>query len=249
MKRQLFYLLVTFFFIASNTLSETIKYPAGEQLTYRILWGFLPVGHATIRCENVLKNGTPFIRIRVKAKSNWLVSSLYAVDDRIDCYIDPTTGLPLRVEKKTVEGGHVCDDTLWFDHENLFAHWQSRSASIQTNYSIHKDTLDVTAFLYSLRSVPFALNEPKIFNIAVDGSLHGLKITAKEKKQMKIGAKNKKTWCTRFAVVPEQSDLFVCKIPSEIWVTDDTRHIMVQMKTKIPLAHIRIVLDEIQNGQ
>lgn len=246
MKKQLFLIFTVLTFFAPQAPSESIRYPVGEQLSYRILWGFLPVGRTTVTCEKISENDTPRIRIRVEAKSTWLVSTLYPVDDRIDCYIDPVTGLPLRVEKKTSEGNHRCDDTLWLDHENLLAQWESRSASITTNYLIKSDTLDVGAFLYALRSLSFELNDSKSFNIAVDGLLHGLKITAEEKKPIKMAAEKKKVHCTRFSVVPDRTDLFVRKIPSDIWVTDDSRRIMVKMKTKTPVGHVRIVLDEIR---
>lgn len=230
--------------IGAHSICRGIDYPVGERLTYRILWGFIPVGYAAISCEEVPGDTTPLIRIRVEAKSNRLISALYLVNDRIDSYIDPESGLPVRVEKKTSEGGYVCDDTLWFDRKNLLARWQSRSASIETNYPISSDTLDVAAFLYALRSVSFKLNEPELFNIATDGYLHGLTITAQEKKQMDIGSGNERKWCIRFSAIPERSDLFVRKIPDDIWVTDDARRIMVQMRTKIPVGHVLVVLDE-----
>lgn len=243
--RTLALLMALVLFGGSSSGAPLFRYPVGEQLSYKILWGFLPVGRTLISCEEVIENNTRQIRIRVEARSNRLVSTLYPVDDQIDCYIDPDTGLPLRVEKTTAEGDLICDDTLWLDHKNLRARWESRSDSISTNYPIRPDTLDVAAFLYAMRSAPFALNESKTFNIAVDGTLHGLRIHADEKKSITIGSEKEKTPCTRFSVQPERDDLFVRKIPRDIWVSDDARRIMVKMKAKTPLGSVRIVLDEI----
>lgn len=245
MIRRALYILLLLPLGAGLAKGDSLHLPVGEQLTYKIMWGFLPVGKTIISCNETLDQGTPCIRIRVEAKSNNLISTLYPVNDRIDCYIDPETRLPTRVEKLTVEGGFVCDDTLRFDRENLCAHWESRSASISTNYPIQSDTLDVGAFLYAMRSIPFTLNESKSFNIAVDGVLHGLNIKAKERKVLKCGSDKQKVSCTRFAVEPERSDLFVRKIPGDIWVTDDERRIMVKMKASVPVGHVSIVLDKI----
>ncbi|HPR82619.1 MAG TPA: DUF3108 domain-containing protein [Pontiellaceae bacterium] len=244
MKKQTIPILIALLVFSAVGFCEKIQYPVGERLSYRILWGILPVGRAFITCEQITENNAPYIRIRVEAKSNRMISTLYPVNDQIDCFVDPATGLPLRIEKKTTEGSFVCDDTLLFDRENLSAQWQSRSASITTNYTISSNTLDVAAFLYTLRSIPFTINEPKIFKIATDGYLHGLTITAEEKKQIKVGSE--KTWCTRFSAIPERDNLFVRKIPGDIWVTDDTRRLMVQMRTKTPVGSVSVVLDETQ---
>lgn len=246
MGTRVFVLFTVLALISASATCEPVRCPVGEQLAYRILWGFVPVGRAVITCDPAEETGTPLIRIRVEVKSNRIISALYPVDDRIECYVDPATGLPLRVEKKTSEGGFVCDDTLVFDRENLQAHWHSRSASITTNYTISSNTLDVSTFLYALRSVPFALNESKVFKIAVDGYLHGLTITAEEKKRMDVGSEKEKRWCTRFSAVPERRDLFVRKIPGDIWVTDGEPSILVQMKTKTPVGPVTVVLDENQ---
>ncbi len=247
MKKQRYIFLTAIVLFSLHALSEPIRYPVGEQLSYRILWGFLPVGRTTITCEKISENGASRIRVRVEAKSNRLVSTLYPVNDRIDCYIDPLTGLPLRVEKRTSEGKVRCDDTLWFDHKNLVARWESRSADVTTNYPIYSDTLDTGAFLYALRSTSFKLNKPKTFHIAADAFLHGLSITACEQKMMKTKLDTEKIQCTRFSVVPKRNDLFVNKTPEEVWVADDERRVMVKMKTKTPLGNVRIVLDEIRS--
>jgi hypothetical protein len=241
MKRQTAVLLAVFLVSAATGFCDRIQYPVGERLVYRIYWGCLHVGRVCITCEPVTENDTPLIRVRVEAKSNRLVSTLYAVNDQTDCYIDPSTGLPLRVEKKTSEGGFICDDTLWIDHNALVAHWESRSASITTNYPIAPDTLDPASLLYALRSTQFTLHEPQRFKIAVDGLLHGLTITAEETKPVKVGSEMKP--CIRFSSAPERSDLFVRKVPGDIWVTADDKQIMVKMRTKIPVGHVQVVLD------
>jgi len=239
----LWFLLAGFVAFAS---AEIPFYPIGEQLFYKILWGFIPVGQTTITCEQIEENDTPFIRIRVEAKSNRLVSTLYPVNDRIDCFVDPETGFPVRVEKKTSEGGRQCDDTLWLDHKNQRARWESRSDGISTNYPIHPDTLDTATFLYALRSAPFTLNKSQTFDLAVDAFLHSLTITACEKKKIKTELQKEKIPCTRFSVVPKRDDLFVYKAPGDIWVTDNLPRVMIKMKTKTPLGNVRIILDEIR---
>ena len=244
MKSTNFILAILAMFVLGAFADPSI-YPLGEKLTYRIMWNMFPVGQTVIQCEALTDHGADSIRVRVQAKSNRLVSALYPVNDLIDCYINRTTGLPYRVEKQTSEGKHLCDDTLQLDHAKGLAVWQSRSASISTNYPIYSDTLDVSSFLYAIRTYSFTLRKPKTFHVAADGTLHGLTITAEQKKMLKTTLSDEKILCTRYSVVPERKDLFVRKIPGDVWVTDDDRRIMVKMKAKTPLGNVRIVLDEV----
>ena len=232
--------------LASSAVN--IHYPIGETLSYRVYWGFLPVGRSTVRCESILQDGIPLIRIRVEAESNRLVSTLYPVQDRVESYIDRKSGLPLWIEKQTLEGGYECNDTLRFDRDGLMAHWESRSASITTNYPIQLDTLDVAAFLYALRSCRLSPDHPESFQIAVDGILHPITIRAEEEKRIKIASEKISTACTRYSVTPMRPDLFVRKIPDDIWVSNDERRVLVKMTVRTPAGKARIVLDRIENA-
>ncbi|MBM4152502.1 MAG: DUF3108 domain-containing protein [Kiritimatiellaceae bacterium] len=238
-------LLLFFCSVAFLSWGEPLRYPVGETLSYRIVWGIFPVGKMTLRCENIVEKDTQWIRIQVKAKSNQLISTLYPVDDQIDCYISPETGLPVRLEKRTVEGDFICHDHLQFDRARQEARWDNYSTAFATNYAISSTTLDVAAFLYALRSTPFDLGDVKEFTLAVDAFLHGLTITAEEKKELKTMLGDAKIPCTRYSVVPVRNDLFVRKFPGDIWVSDGEQRVLVRMNAKTPLGKVQIILDEI----
>ena len=114
--------------------------PVGERATYNIQWGLFNCGTSTISCEEAELDGRDIVRIRVRVQSNWLVSTVYPVDDTVDCYLDPETLESVRLEKNTSEGGFVCQDVLEIDRENNIASWTSHSDNISTNYPIPSGT-------------------------------------------------------------------------------------------------------------
>ncbi|MEE9368307.1 MAG: DUF3108 domain-containing protein [Pontiella sp.] len=219
------------------------RFPIGERATYKIQWGLLSCGSSTISCDEVELDGKALIRIRVEVKSNWLVSSVYPVDDTVNCYIDPETLLSVRLEKNTSEGNFICKDVLKLDRINNEASWFSTSQNISTNYPIQTDSCDAVSFLYAFRQHSFKQNESRDFNIAVDSALHGISITAGKTGKKAIGKAGKEN-CRRYAVTPKRDDLFVRKIPLAIWLTEDERKIMARMDVKVPIGKARIVLDE-----
>jgi hypothetical protein len=229
--------------IAVAQASAEYRYPIGEQATYKIEWGLLSCGTSTIGCEEVALDGKNLIRIRIRVKSNWLVSTIYPVDDTVDCYIDPETQLSVRLEKNTSEGGFVCRDVLEIDRENNTASWTSHSNNTTTNYAIEAGSCDAVSFLYDFRKYAFNKGTSRDFNIVVDTALHGINITAGGTDTKKV-AESGKVECRKYIVEPKRDDLFVRKIPKAIWLTEDGRKILVRMDVQVPVGKARIVLDE-----
>ncbi|MBN2161581.1 MAG: DUF3108 domain-containing protein [Pontiellaceae bacterium] len=244
MRRRLFFSLLALLLPASPFLhAEEIRFPIGEQATYSIHWGLLNCGTSTFRCEEIEENGKTMIRVRVQARSNWLVSTIYPVEDTVDCYIDPATGQSVRLEKSTSEGEKICRDILTIDRENNTAEWISESDNISTNYPIEAGACDAVSFLYAFRAHAFTPDVPQPFSIVVDTALHGITITAGGTDRKKVGALGK-VLCRRYTVAPERDDLFVRKIPQMIWLSDDERKILIRMDLKVPVGKARIELDE-----
>ncbi len=234
--KYFFYLL-----LLPSLLFADYHYPIGERATYTIKWGLLTCGTSTISCDEVEAEGQHLIRIRVHAKSNWLVSTLYPVDDTVDCFIDPETQLSVRLEKHTREGGFICKDVLTINRQNNIAQWDSQNLNISTNYPITAGTCDAVSFLYAFRQYAFEENQSRDFPLAVDTALHGITITAKNTDEKKIGDTGK-VLCRKFIATPKRDDLFVRKIPKEIWITEDDRKILAKMVVKVPVGSVRIVL-------
>lgn len=224
-----------------GTLSAQARLPVGERAVYSIHWGPFTCGTSTFECTAVEHEGKPMIRIRVRAKSNWLVSTVYPVDDTVDCYIDPETGLSVRVEKDTSEGGKVCRDTLVIDRENNMARWTSESDNITTNYPIEAGACDAVSFLYEFRRHSFEKTTSIDFNIVVDAVLHGITIRAGEHDTKKVDGIGKIN-CRKYTVAAKREDLFVRKIPQALWLSDDERRILVRMDLLVPVGRARILL-------
>ncbi len=235
--RVLAYILL----LLPTLLFADYRYPVGEKATYIIKWGLIACGTSTISCDEVVVDGQKLIRIRIRAKSNWLVSTVYPVDDTVDCFVDPATQLSVRLDKHTSEGNFICKDILLFDRQHHTAQWNSESLNISTNYPITADTCDAVSFLYAFRQFEFIEGQSRSFKMAVDTALHEVSITAGNAKLKKIGNSGK-VLCRKFTVTPKRDDLFVRKIPEEIWITEDNRKIMVEMVVKVPVGNVRIVL-------
>lgn len=239
---KMFFAILILFLFGFNSMAE-YRFPIGERAIYKIKWGPLFCGTSSISCDKVTLEGRELIRIRICAKSNKLVSTVYSVNDTVDCYIDPQTQQSIRLEKHTTEGGHTDKDVLTFDRKMKIAHWVSTSANITTNYSVTADACDAVSFLYAFRNDEFEENTAKDYSIVVDAAQQGLSITATKTAKKRVGNKRKQL-CREYVVTPKKKGLFVRKVPQSIWITEDKRKIMTRMDVKFPLGSAHIVLDE-----
>lgn len=170
---------------------------------------------------------------------------MYPVEDTVDCYIDPDTGLSFRLVKDTTEGGVVRRDVLELDRKRNTAHWVSKSENDEARYAIEPGTCDAVSFLYAFREERLGAGETRRFHIAADRSLHGLAVRAgKVVEKSFLGGD--KVACRRHEVIPERDDLFVRKIPKGIWVSEDKRRLVLRMDIQMPVGTTHVVLEQYQ---
>ena len=123
------------------------NWPIGEKITYKIYWGFIPVGMATGWTEWTEFEGRPLLAIRMRTVSNKVVEKLYPVDDTIESLVNPDTFLPVRFSKDMSEGDRKYKEVTLFDRTNLVAYWESKLTGQKRQYAIEAQTRDITSLV------------------------------------------------------------------------------------------------------
>ncbi|MBL7115658.1 MAG: DUF3108 domain-containing protein [Kiritimatiellae bacterium] len=222
--------------------ADTVGFPVGERIGYKIKWGPITVGSACIDCKSVSVNDRDLVEISITAKNNIMSAAFYRVNDTVRCLIDPASGQSLRVEKDTHEGDVICRDTLEFDRTALTASWQSVSAGINTNYSVNADTCDAVSFLYVMRQQMVPEGDSRDFHIAVDGMLHDIRVTSGVQREKKVsGLGRVRSRC--YTVKALKDGLFVNKIPRTIWVSEGACPIVTSMSIRVPVGVVKLSID------
>ncbi len=215
--------------------------PVGETLKYDIYWGFIPVGHSEITSSWVEEDGRPLINLRFTARSNRFVEKIYPVNDRVDCFIDPQTLLPVRLVKRTSEGRYLCDDTLTFDRDANTAAWEDRERGTNCEYAVAQDTRDCFSLMYVLRERDLRRGEPQSFTIANDNRMHDILIRmgGEEKVDLPDG---REVMANRMSVEQAKKGLFVRKVPGAVWVSREDPRVILKMLVRVPVGSVRVVL-------
>src|SRR5690606_20734640 len=109
------------FILCSFYSSKTLNYQAGEFLQYRIHYGLLNAGFASLEVKNSNYDGRHHHHLIAKGSSSGAVSVSYKVHDRYDTFIDLASNQPSKLVSNTSEGGYTLDQTLLIDHNKKTA--------------------------------------------------------------------------------------------------------------------------------
>ena len=222
-------------------LPTNLWFQVGEELVYKVYWGIIPVGTATIKTEWADVNSRKLIAIRYRALSNKVISALYPVDSSIESLIDPETFKSVRFTKNLREGRHRSYEVTVFNYRTLTASWTSLTKNRNKTFALEPETRDLVAFLYAIRAWPFEPNMTRQYRVMADDAIYDLWVRTKEREAVKLPVFGQ---VASVRIEPEAAfnGLFVRKGKITVWVSDDERRFVTRIAASVPVADIDIVL-------
>jgi hypothetical protein len=109
-------IILVFVFLLSITIQLTAQ-PI-EEMEYILRFGFLKGGRANLVAEKERFNKKQTIHYHVRGRTTGLVDHIYEVNDVFDCWVDPTTYLPLKSVRSVKEQKYRFYDEVTYDQVN-----------------------------------------------------------------------------------------------------------------------------------
>lgn len=205
----------------------------GEELQFRLNYGFVTAGKAVIRVDNHLYkiNESPCYRMSVHGWSTGMFSLGFKIKDLWLSYIDTTRFVPLKSLRNIEEGNYILHEETFYDYEQKLAHVYQKHPDREKQ--IHVVTVpgyvqDIVSGFYELRRINFN-------KLTIGDTINVKAFFEKENYDFKVrymGKGTVKTDAGRFKaikIVPvmPKNALFDGKESIRAWISDD--------KNKIPL--------------
>jgi hypothetical protein len=223
--------------VAPATIKRAkVPFGPGERMEYDVKFGALRVGNAhmeVVGIDNV--RGRP-----VWHTAFWVQGGnfLYRVNDVYESWMDAETLSSLRFVQELEEGGK--------DIERRFEIYPERAVFIQTSKKPPKEEksvslpLDDGSFLYFIRTIPLEVGQTYDFNRYFRPDRNPVRIRVLRKERVRVPAG------TFDAIVIQPviktKGIFSENGHAEIWLTDDERHVMVQLKSKLSFGSLNLYL-------
>jgi len=244
-------LLLSFCFLIftlSFVQNDSQNYQSGEILKYRIHYGLLNAGFATLEVKSVNYEGKPHYHVVGEGSSSGAVRAFYKVDDRYETYIDAATNKPSKFIRKISEGGYTRDQVITFDHKKKIATINDRKHQKVSYQEFNSDVQDLVSAFYYLRNYDTdGLKTGDFIGVdilmAEETYKFKLKILGRETMKTKFG----RIKCIKIRPYVQSGRIFKASESVTMWVTDDKNHVPIQIKAELAVGSLKADLHSYSN--
>ena len=211
-----------------------VPFDTGEKLTYDVRFGAIKVG--TGRMEVV---GMQDVRGREAWHTRFTVKGgipFYKVNDRIESWIDTRTFESLRFVQDLEEGTR--DKERFYEIYPESATYSERGKTDQAQSVA--DPLDDAAFMYFVRTIPLEVGKTYAFNRYFRPDRNPVQIRVLRRDKVTVPAGTYQTIVIQPVI--KSKGIFSEKGHAEMWLTDDSRRLLVQMKTDLSIGSLNLYL-------
>lgn len=248
--KKLLALILIFIFGFSFAQLNNIK--SGEVLHYRIHYGPLTAGTATLTTLRTNYQGTPHLYVRGVGRSTGAVRAFFKVDDLYESFINTQTGLPSYYVRNVKEGGYSQHLQAAFNQKDQTLILTDKKNPSKGSKKINtvKDLQDMLSAFYYLRSLgPSELRPGRIhkLNVWIDDEMFPfqLRIDGTENIKTKFGTVN----ALKITPMVMSGRVFKAKEGVTMWVTNDKNLVPVAIRAELAVGSLRADLDRYSNVQ
>lgn len=248
MKKLLLLLIV---FNVSVLSAQKRSYGDGEWFKFRIHYGILTAGYATLEVNNTNFMGKEVFHVKGYGKTVGLSRFFFKVEDDYQTFIDKENDVPYRFIRKIDEGGHTKDIRIDFNHTNNEATVYNYKHDTEEKLWFPKDTQDMVSSFYYLRNNLDTDNieegETIDMNMLFDNENYKfrLKFLGRETLKTNFG----KVSCLVFRPYVQAGRVFKENESLTVWVSDDDNKMPVLIKADLAVGSLRATLTQYKGLQ
>lgn len=233
------------------------SFSVGEQIEYRVHYGMMTAGEATMRIDKDLYyfHNRPCYKIEVLGKSVGVFDMILRIRDVWGTYVDTTALLPHSFYRKIEEGKYRKHEITNFDHAKDIAHvieynYKTKKVKKTTDYPVPNNVQDMVSGYYYMRTINFKDLKPGAL-ISLPGFFED---KAYELKVRFLGRETLKTKVGNIQsivispIMPENS-LFKGENSIKAWLSDDSNKIPLKIQAELFVGAVEIDIKSFKNAR
>lgn len=210
-----------------------VPFGVGEQLSYDVKFGPIRVGSGSMQVA-----GIDEVRGRRAWHTIFTVKGgtfFYHVNDRLQSWMDTETLSSLRFQQQIDEGS--------YERNRIYDIYPDRSMFIEQGKPPRPSVsqpLDDGSFLYFLRTIPLDIGKTYTFNryFVPDRNPVVIHVLRRERISVPAGTFD----AVVIQPVIRTKGIFSEDGHAEVWLSDDARHMMLQMKSRLSFGSLNLYL-------
>jgi len=234
-------------FLFSSVSAQFSNINAGENISFRIHYGFLTAGNATLSTTKTSYKGQPAFYVRGVGKTSGAAKAFFKVEDVYESYINEKKE-PLYYVRNVSEGSYTQHLQSTFNPGNntLVLVDKKHTDRPAKTVKVPNDVQDILSCFYYLRSVDnLKVGSVLKMNVWIDDELFPfqLKVVGTEKVSTKFGKVN----CLKIIPSVISGRVFKAKEGVTMWVTNDQNRVPVLIKAELAVGSLKASIDSYSN--
>jgi len=214
----------------------------GESLRFSVQYGFIHAGSAWLEVPEVAEwNGHRAWRLVARAQSNWTFDKVYKVRNRIESLWDRDSLFSWRYFEDRHEGHYTANDTMIYEPDSLKMRYKNGQS-----YAVPGPVQDALSSFYLTRTQALPIGGRIGFDYHASRKTAPMEVRVLGRDDVNTPAG--KFHCVVVEPLLNAGGIFKNKGRLLIWLTDDDRRMPVQMKSKVMIGSVKVVLQEYKTG-
>ncbi|MCU0417061.1 MAG: DUF3108 domain-containing protein [Cytophagaceae bacterium] len=232
------------------TVTKALPYTGNEVLQYRLHYGFINAGEATIMVHPTLYavNGKVCYKTTVSGKSTGSFAMMMTIKDEWGSYIDTNSRIPQKAYRDITENSYRLKEVVMYDYGHNKANVIREKGKDLSNKSTHEYAIapnlqDIVSGAYYLRSLDYttmAPGTPIAMKAFFEDKLYDftIKFVGREKIDTKWGKIN----AIKLQPVMPNNEMFDGGNSIRVWISDDKNKIPIRMEADMFVGKVAVDL-------
>jgi hypothetical protein len=234
------------FFLSISCFCQQKAYGDGEWLKFRIHYGLITAGQATLEVKSERLNNQEVFHIIGFGETTGLTNWFFKVEDHYQSYILKDEDLPVRFVRNINEGGYKKDIQIDFNQSSKMATIVDFIDNKREIVPFPNRAQDMVSSFYYLRNNLdiHSLNDNDEFDLDMFFDSENYKFKLKYLRKEVLDTKFGKVPCLVFRPYVESGRVFNEKESLTIWVSDDDNKIPLLIKADLTVGSLKASLIE-----
>lgn len=239
-------IMVILFCSIANLSAQEKAYGDGEWFQFRIHYGLLTAGYASLEVHSGKLNGKDVFHVKGEGATVGVSNWFFKVEDDYQSYIDREEDIPYRFIRKIYEGGYTKDIQIDFNHINNKAIVFNKKHNTKEELSFNENAQDMVSAFYYLR------NRLDIENIVEGQYIDMTMFFDRENYKFRLKFLGREILRTKFGKVPclifrpyvQSGRVFKENESLTVWVSDDKNKMPLLIKADLAVGSLKATLTE-----
>jgi len=234
------------FFFSSFCFCQNNAYEDGEWLKFRIHYGLITAGQATLEVKSELLNDQEVFHIIGFGETTGMASWFFKVEDHYQSYVLKDKDLPVRFVRNINEGGYKKEIQIDFNQSSKMATIVDFINDNKKIVPFPSQAQDMVSSFYYLRNNldTHSLKENDEFDLDMFFDSENYKFKLKYLRKEVLDTEFGKVSCLVFRPYVESGRVFNEKESLTIWVSDDDNKIPLLIKADLVVGSLKASLIE-----